>query len=272
MSSIDRRPHPRHNASGTQPAVDASSDASTPTQSALSTWLPPAALLVAVLVLGGGVGVAAAARSWLTAHLVPSSTGSPGWFGAATDVAAGTGIVALLLLCVALGVRALRRGPGEAASCLVAAGGTMVAYLASEGLKLLFTQQRPCQLEERLMEAAGCPGLSDYAFPSNHATTAAALAAAVAVMAPRLARVVVVIAAAVAVARVVGGMHYVHDVLAGALLGWVTVICAVALLRRRAAAALAGTAATRFGSSSLRARPEPDRSGAQRHRDGHRGA
>jgi undecaprenyl-diphosphatase len=170
--------------------------------------------------------------------LVPSPSSAPSWFGEATETVADLGVLVLVALCLGHGIRALRRGPVETAVGLVAAAAAATAYLISEALKVLFTRQRPCHVEERLLEVTGCPPVSDYAFPSNHATIAAALAAAAVLMAPRIWRLVVVLVATVGAARVLGGMHYLHDVLAGVLLGWALVSSAVHLLARRAAVAL----------------------------------
>lgn len=56
-------------------------------------------------------------------------------------------------------------------------------------------------------------------FPSGHATTAFAAATAIAVAQPALRVWVLGVAAIVAVSRVYVGVHYLGDVLAGALLG-----------------------------------------------------
>ncbi|CAO0822632.1 hypothetical protein DFAR_310005 [Desulfarculales bacterium] len=56
-------------------------------------------------------------------------------------------------------------------------------------------------------------------FPSGHAATSFALAAALSVFYPRLAWLFYVLAALVAAGRVVSDAHYVSDVLAGAVLG-----------------------------------------------------
>lgn len=60
---------------------------------------------------------------------------------------------------------------------------------------------------------------SSPSFPSGHATTAFAAAAAAAVLMPRLRWMFLGLAALVALSRVYLGVHFVLDILAGALLG-----------------------------------------------------
>jgi membrane-associated phospholipid phosphatase len=69
---------------------------------------------------------------------------------------------------------------------------------------------------------ATCPPVGDWAFPSNHATIAGAAAAGLLLARPRPTRatwLVVPLAVMAAALRVVTGVHYPHDVLAGLLLG-----------------------------------------------------
>jgi undecaprenyl-diphosphatase len=61
--------------------------------------------------------------------------------------------------------------------------------------------------------------MGDWSFPSNHAAVAGAVAVAVLWSAVRLGTAVLVIAAAAAASRVVVGVHFPHDVVAGFLLG-----------------------------------------------------
>ncbi|MFH5824160.1 phosphatase PAP2 family protein [Georgenia sp. AZ-5] len=125
----------------------------------------------------------------------------------------------LALLCVAVGVAAHRRVRSWRPLVLLGvtlAGATLLAQL----IKLLVARPRP---DEGLVAALG------YSFPSGHATTAAAVWGALALMACRLARGRGGRAAAIglgaAVATVVGltrvylGVHEATDVLGGWALG-----------------------------------------------------
>ena len=108
--------------------------------------------------------------------------------------------------------------PSQRLRAAVASIGVVLAYLASEGLKVLFAQPRPCS---RWVTAAECPPAGDWSLPSNHATLAFGAAAVVAVLLGRAAITwaMVGFAVLVAIGRVLEGVHYVHDVAIGALLG-----------------------------------------------------
>ncbi len=113
---------------------------------------------------------------------------------------------------------------------LVLAGvGVVAAYLASEGVKLLVAQERPCQALD-VQTVLACPGAGDWSWPSNHSVIAAAFATACIVAVPRTARFVVPVAVTIAFSRVAAGVHYVHDVLSGLALGVLVVVLVTAVL------------------------------------------
>ncbi|GAA2453194.1 phosphatase PAP2 family protein [Agromyces soli] len=159
---------------------------------------------------------------------VAAAAALPG-IGALTLVALG--LLGALWLVVA--IRLLRgRDRRRVLRFGVASAAVPLAYGASEGIKLLVAQGRPCWTSGI---AADCPPPGDWSFPSNHATVAFALAAVIALAAERrvtiwLALVLAVVAAA---ARVLEGVHYPHDVAAGALLGVLVVSVVWWLLRPR---------------------------------------
>lgn len=100
---------------------------------------------------------------------------------------------------------------------LIVGTSSVAAYLTNEVLKRLFAWQRPCV--EFLVDPR-CPGPDSWSFPSNHTAIAFALATAMALVAlTRWACCGFVIATLAAVSRVVDGVHYPHDVVAGAAVG-----------------------------------------------------
>jgi len=134
-----------------------------------------------------------------------------------------------LLLAGLGGVADLRRRrlPHTALWAGIAA---VAASIAAAGIKLVVERSRPPLAEPGLQPAVSLPG--DYSFPSGHAATAFAAAAAVAVCYPRLRWAVLGLAALVALSRVYLGVHFTTDVVAGAALG-TAIGLATALLGRR---------------------------------------
>ncbi len=92
------------------------------------------------------------------------------------------------------------------------------AHLASMAVKLAVRRARPqLAILEPLVSTAG-----RHSFPSSHAASAAAAAVAFGVLRPAGHRVVTPLAAAMCVSRLVAGVHYPTDVVAGVLLGGIT--------------------------------------------------
>ena len=137
-----------------------------------------------------------------------------------------TGVVVALWL--------LRAGRGRSALYLaVAIGGGQLLSLVT---KAVVHRTRPCALAAPVQH---CP--AGYSFPSGHAIAASAgyLALAVVVvpmLAGRLRRLAVgvalVVPLLVAASRVVLGVHYLSDVLAGLALGWGWVAMCTAVFTR----------------------------------------
>jgi membrane-associated phospholipid phosphatase len=120
------------------------------------------------------------------------------------------------VLVVALGFAWIGSSRERGARVLAVA---LVAFAVTNGLKGLFVLERPV---ERLAFAADDYG--GYAFPSGHALGAAAVYGAVAIAAERSRprrryAVVGVLIVLVALSRLVLGVHYAGDVVAGTVIG-----------------------------------------------------
>jgi undecaprenyl-diphosphatase len=135
--------------------------------------------------------------------------------------------VVVTVLTVALAAWLWWRGRRTPAGYVAAV--RIAAVVVGGGLKLLVDRRRPA-LDHPLAHAAG------QSFPSGHALGSAALWMAVAVLASRLRRsarigLAVVVPVLVAATRVVLGVHFVTDVVAGLLLGWALALLGAHLLR-----------------------------------------
>lgn len=128
------------------------------------------------------------------------------------------GLAVLALTTAVVLVRTWLRRPDLRFRTGTAAVGVVLAYAASEGLKIIFAQERPCAAWSIATE---CPPPGDWSLPSNHATLAFGAVAVIALAAGRswLTWAAIALAGVVALARVAQGVHYVHDVAFGAVLG-----------------------------------------------------
>jgi undecaprenyl-diphosphatase len=110
----------------------------------------------------------------------------------------------------------------------------VLALAVSEVTRVLAAQDRPCRTLPDLDAVASCPPVGDWSPPSNHATLAAVLAAALVWSAPRLWPLALALASVVAASRAGLGGHYPHDVVDGLVLGALVASALVLLLRRLA--------------------------------------
>ena len=84
-------------------------------------------------------------------------------------------------------------------------------------LKKMSRRKRPCQLEPHCWSKILPP--DQFSFPSGHAMTAFSTALVVSAYYPNLEWPLYFIAASISISRIVLGMHFLSDVLVGALLG-----------------------------------------------------
>lgn len=96
-------------------------------------------------------------------------------------------------------------------------------------LKRRIGRARPCAIQAHCWHTDLPP--DQFSFPSGHTMTAFAAAASIAHFYPEAAPALWLCAASVAVSRVVLGMHFVSDVLAGAVLGTALAGGAVSAMR-----------------------------------------
>ncbi|MCI4066226.1 phosphatase PAP2 family protein [Micromonospora sp. R77] len=144
---------------------------------------------------------------------------APTWVGAVGGFLPGVGL--LVLLALVLSVSWTRRHDRwvSRVGVLVALAGAALADLASAAVKAVVVEERPCRAVLHVSTWLACPPAGHWSFPSDHAAIAGALATSVVFLVRDLAAVAVLIGLVVAAARVVAGVHYPHDVLAGLLLG-----------------------------------------------------
>ncbi|MGW4213026.1 phosphatase PAP2 family protein [Lentzea sp. NPDC004789] len=142
------------------------------------------------------------------------------WLVVGTDAVLGVFVVMFGWLVLQHRLRAVLAGAGVA-----------VAYVISEVVKFAVQEDRPCRTAPSL---AHCPPPGDWSFPSNHSVIAGASAMAIWSLHRALGWVAAVCAVAAAASRVAVGVHYVHDVVAGLLLGaLVSWVIAVLLKKKR---------------------------------------
>jgi undecaprenyl-diphosphatase len=124
----------------------------------------------------------------------------------------------LIGIAVLLSPDAFRFRAIEAAACAVTAG-----MLMFHKVKRVFCRTRPRDIEPHCW--AHIVTRDKFSFPSGHSTTAFAVALSLGNFYPEIMPLLLILAANVAISRVIVGMHFLTDVLAGsgigALLGYV---------------------------------------------------
>ena len=137
---------------------------------------------------------------WLRLWMVAATKGGDGWLWYAMAV-----VIAIL------------GGPQRFHALLAAvmAVGTGIALFIN--LKRVCNRKRPCAIEPHCWATLLPP--DQFSFPSGHTITAFAVASSLGVFYPGLLAGLLFCAVSVAVSRILLGMHFLSDVLAGAAIG-----------------------------------------------------
>jgi undecaprenyl-diphosphatase len=98
-----------------------------------------------------------------------------------------------------------------------AGAAALAGVLVFKTIKLISQRPRPCQIEPHCWSKVLPP--DQFSFPSGHTMTAFSVALVVSYFYPSLEGTLFFLAISIAVSRVVLGMHYLSDVLAGVVLG-----------------------------------------------------
>jgi undecaprenyl-diphosphatase len=96
-------------------------------------------------------------------------------------------------------------------------------------VKIAVREPLPCIRYPAAATVSRCDFATDYSFPSNHVTIAVSAAVALLLVDRRLGFGGLAVAAVIGFSRVYLGAHYVHDVLAGAVLGALVALCGLLL-------------------------------------------
>jgi membrane-associated phospholipid phosphatase len=158
------------------------------------------------------------------------------WLNGFFQVFTNAGLVLLALVVAVAWWRARGQDAGRMATVLWVPVAVAVAYGLSNLVKILVEEPRPCIRYPAVPTVATCDFATDYSFPSNHVTIAVSAAVALCLAGRRIGVASLVVALLIGFSRVYLGAHYVHDVVAGAVLG--ALVALVGLLLRAPLTAL----------------------------------
>jgi undecaprenyl-diphosphatase len=117
-----------------------------------------------------------------------------------------------------LGAMLLLYGGAQRFAAVGAAGAAaLTGVLVFKTIKKISQRPRPCHVEPHCWSKVLPP--DQFSFPSGHTMTAFSIALVVSYFYPSLEGTLFFLAISIAVSRVVLGMHYLSDVLAGVVLG-----------------------------------------------------
>lgn len=151
------------------------------------------------------------APAWVRMWMLAATRGGDGWLW--------YGLLAMLLL---FGGPDRFRAVGAAG---LSVGSGIALFL---WLKRAAGRRRPCHIEPHCWATLLPP--DQFSFPSGHTITAFAMAVSVAAFYPALSPVLFFVAVSIGISRIVLGMHFLSDVLAGAAIGCLLGYFSAALL------------------------------------------
>ena len=137
---------------------------------------------------------------WMRLWMVAATRGGDGWLWYAMAAAV-----------------LLDGGPGRFRAVLAAVLAVAVGIASFLQLKRVCNRRRPCALEPHCWATLLPP--DQFSFPSGHTITAFSVAVSLSVFYPAAVLGLLFCAASVAVSRIVLGMHFLSDVIAGAAIG-----------------------------------------------------
>ncbi|MCX4963444.1 phosphatase PAP2 family protein [Streptomyces sp. NBC_00654] len=158
-----------------------------------------------------GVGVFREITQW--------AAGTPEWMQKLGELVTEGGILVFVALFVLQWWRARRGDDRTMALALLGPVAVAAVYALSEIIKVWLHEERPCRDIPGVTVIAQCPEPGDWSFPSNHSVIAAASALALLFSWRLIGLLALPLAALIALSRVYVGVHYLHDVAAGFLLG-----------------------------------------------------
>ena len=108
-------------------------------------------------------------------------------------------------------------GPQRYAAVASSALAAIVGVAVFKAIKRLSQRPRPCQIEPHCWSKVLPP--DKFSFPSGHTMTASSIALVLIYFYPGLEFPLIFLALSIALSRIVLGMHFVSDVLAGCVIG-----------------------------------------------------
>jgi undecaprenyl-diphosphatase len=141
-----------------------------------------------------------AAPRWVQLFVVAASRGGDGW------------------LWYAMGLVILLFGGPERFAALGASGlATVLSIVVFIWMKRFTGRRRPCQIQPHRWATLLPP--DQFSFPSGHTMTAFAVSISLMLFYPSLVAVLMFCAFSIAASRILLGMHFLSDVMAGAVIG-----------------------------------------------------